>query len=89
MYDHQAVIGRADDAAAATTHALAEHAKAVLQTASLALDLELNRSLAWIGGIGEVAGPWWGSVTLVTAIRVHATAGSTGQQLAISHANRP
>ena len=43
MVHHQAVIGRADDAAAATTHALAEHAKAVLQTASLALDLELNQ----------------------------------------------
>ncbi|HEX5326801.1 MAG TPA: response regulator [Acetobacteraceae bacterium] len=42
-YDHQAVLGRAQDALVATTHALAEHGKAVMQTAALAIDLELNQ----------------------------------------------
>ncbi len=48
-YDYRAVIGRAHDTMTATTHALAEHGKAVLQTAALALDLQLNRiqTMTW------------------------------------------
>jgi two-component system NtrC family sensor kinase len=39
-YDHSSVLARARDTAVATTHALAEHAEAVMQTATLALDLQ-------------------------------------------------
>ena len=42
-YDHDSVFARARDTAIATTHALAEHGQAVMQTAALALDLQLQR----------------------------------------------
>ncbi len=48
-YDHSSVMARARDTAAATTHALAEHADAVMQIATLALDLQTQRvkGMSW------------------------------------------
>ena len=94
-YDQSAVIGRADDAAAATTHALAEHAKAVLQTASLALDLELNQvaGMDWpqIGSSASVHSVPGGALCTasVTAIRVLCRCARVqlGQQPRFPHAS--
>ena len=57
-YDRDATIARARDNMEATTHALAAHAQAVMQSASLALTLQLDRvqGLDWtqIGGSQQV-----------------------------------
>ena len=57
-YDKDATIARARDNMEATTHALAAHAQAVMQSASLALTLQIDRvqGLDWtqIGGSQQV-----------------------------------